>query len=137
MSKQEGVHVWIVDDAFHNLEASPIVSRIQGCPCEFCKEYLYELKKAAMTQAEDASTEVGTDSAMYSQKNRVVSQVEKILSLDSKANSLLQKLALVSDLAGQEYGLPVLLAYLEQIKLGNVPQAENPEPMGDEMLKID
>jgi hypothetical protein len=55
--KQESVHVWIVDEAFHNLEAFPIISRIQGCPCEACEDYQLELK---MRNESEASTDVGT-----------------------------------------------------------------------------
>ena len=84
--KQESVHVWIVDEAFHNLDATPIVSRIQGCPCEFCWEYMNEIKKM-----EDASTEVGTgnDSVSSLQKNGMGPHIEKLLALNQKAESRL------------------------------------------------
>jgi hypothetical protein len=78
--KQESVHVWIVDEAFHNLDASPIVSRIQGCPCEFCVEYQMELK---IRNESEASTDVGTIHSALS--NRSGMQIEKLLAADKKS----------------------------------------------------
>jgi hypothetical protein len=122
--KSESVHVHIVDEAFHNLAAAQIISRIQGCPCEFCLDYSLELKTS------DASTEASSSA-------NTPALVTKLLQKDGFAKSKLQKLALCLEMAQKEYGLSILLAYLFQIKAGNIKCAENPDMMGDDLLHLD
>ena len=46
-------------------------------------------------------------------------------------------MALAYEMATQEIGLPVLLAYLNLIKVGWIPCGENSDLMGDEILRMD
>lgn len=69
---------------------------------------MIELK---LKNSEENSTEVGSGS-MNSSKKDMPALIEKLLQKDKGAKSKLQKLALCLEMAQQEYGLSILLAYL-------------------------